>query len=148
MKRLFIAALLLMGTLSTSFGQSSLSDSNRDFYRNLAKAMRYPATSSIENKVAKAYVLFNVNELGKVADVSVLNATNVDSPFIQEITRVMNVLPVQPKLTAGTYVLPIEFILEGEGKSIKPREENKSFVQFVSEKKLLESLIVVGYGKS
>lgn len=150
MKRFLITALLLTGTLSTSFGQSSAQPSGKspDIQATLAKYLRYPAPASRANKVAKAYVFFNVNESGKVADVTVLNASSMDMVFIAEIKRVMNELLEQPPVVAGNYVLPIEFLLEGEGKTVQPPEESKSFVQFVSGQNLLGSVVVVGYTRS
>lgn len=150
MKRLLIIALFLTGTLSASFGQSSVQPSGKSpaIQATLARYLRYPAPASQANKVAKAYVFFNVDESGKVADVSVLNASSVDMVFIVEIKRVMNELPARQPVAAGNYVLPIEFMLEGAGKTVQPQEESKSFVQFVSEQKLLGSVVVVGYTKS
>ena len=90
--------------------------------------MRYPVAAQRAEKVAKAYVKFNIDSQGKVAAVQVLNKAHVDAFFNEEISRFMNQLPVQKQTYAGTYVLPVVFELEGIGRVIKPREEGANMV--------------------
>ncbi|MBO0951030.1 hypothetical protein [Fibrella forsythiae] len=120
----------------------------REFFEAIAKQIRYPAASSKANKVAKAYVFFSVDDLGKIANVSVLNAANVDALFTEEINRVLTALPPLSQSYAGNYVLPVQFQLEGEHKLIAPLEENSAFVKFVKDKSLLGEVVVVGFTKS
>ena len=149
MKTLFAYLVMLLLTASLTHGQavkSSLAnDSN--FRQALLKTMRYPIAAQREEKVAKAYVEFKVDNQGKVANIQVLNQANVDVFFKEEINRFMSQLPAQKKTYAGTYVLPVVFELEGTGRVIKPREEDASFVQSLRKELLLKDAYVTAYLK-
>jgi TonB family protein len=149
MKTLSIALVLLVGTMSASLGQAKkqLLSKSSEFYQAIGKNVRYPSASSRANNVAKAYVGFNINEQGSIADVVVLNSTNVDSPFSEEIKRVLTKLPAQSQSDAGSYVIPIQFQLETEQKTIQARDENSDFLTSLKDRKILEEVVVVGYAK-
>lgn len=147
MKTLFVCLALVSITASLSHGQavkSSLAN-DLDFCQSLQKLMRYPSVAQREEKVAKVYAGFKVDDQGKITDIEVLNKGNVDTSFRQEVGRFMKLLPVQKPMYAGDYVLPIVFDLEGTGKVIKFREEDATFVQSLNKESLLKEVYVTGY---
>jgi TonB family protein len=144
----FLACLALISfTASLSYGQTEKSSlaNNSDFPQSLAKLIRYPSAAQREEKVAKAYVGFNVDAQGEITGVEVLNKGNVDPYFQQEVDRAMKLLPVQKPIYAGNYVLPIVFDLEDTGKAIKFREEDAAFFQSLKKNSFLKELHVTGY---
>ena len=147
MKTLFVCLALVSITASLSHGQivkSSLAN-DLDFRQSLPKLMRYPSAAQREEKVAKVYVGFKVDDQGKITDVQVLNKGNVDTSFRQEVGRFMKLLPAQKPMYAGDYILPVVFELEGTGKVIKFREEDATFLQSLNKESLLKEVYVNGY---
>ncbi len=147
MKTLFVCLALVSITVSLSYGQvveSSLANDS-DFRQSLLKSMRYPLAAQREEKVAKVYVGFKIDNRGKITDIEVLNNDNVDTSFKQEVSRFMKQLPAQKQMYAGDYVLPIVFELEGTSRVIKSREEDATFVQSLNKESLLKEVYVTGY---
>ena len=147
MKTLFVSLLLLLSTLSVSFGQTMEQPLSKaeEFYRTIAKNVRYPVAASRANNVAKAYVNFTINEQGRIADIAVLNTRNVDSPFAEEIKRVLTELPAQSAADTGKYVIPIQFQLETDRKTIQAKDENREFLTALKAKKVLGEVVIIGF---
>ncbi|QKZ12793.1 TonB family protein [Spirosoma sp. KUDC1026] len=147
MKTFFASLAFISFTASLSYGQAGKSSlaSNSDFPQSLAKLIRYPSSAQREEKVAKAYVGFNVDAQGEITGVAVLNKGNVDPYFRQEVSRAMKLLPAQKPIYAGNYVLPIVFYLEDTGKALKFREEDAAFFQSLKKDSFLNELHVTGY---
>lgn len=149
MKTLVAYSLLLLLTASFTYGQAVKSSLANDstFRQALLKTMRYPLGALREEKVAKAYIEFEVDRQGKVADVQVLNQAHVDASFYEEINRFMSQLPVRAQTYTGTYILPVMFQLEGTSQLVKPIEEDVSFIQSLPKGSLLENVYVTAYLK-
>lgn len=147
MKTLLVCLALISITVSMSHGQTvkgSLAN-DLDFRQSLLKLMRYPSVAQREEKVAKVYAGFKVDDQGKITDIEVLNKGNVDTSFRQEVGRFMMLLPVQKPMYAGDYVLPVVFNLEGTSKVIKFSEEDVTFIQSLNKESLLKEVYVTGY---
>ncbi|MBD2699523.1 energy transducer TonB [Spirosoma sp. BT702] len=147
MKTLFAYLGMLLMTITLTHGQATKSSLTKDsdFLQLMAKSLRYPQSARQAEKVAKAYIEFKIDDLGKVADISVLNPDNVDTSFKEETKRIMSQLPAQKPIYAGKYVLPVIFVLEGSGRVLKPREEAITFVQSLPKESILSEVYVVGY---
>ena len=149
MKTLFATLLLAVGTVYGLFGQPTMQSIIKDpaFYNFMAKNVRYPAPASRANKVAKAYVNFTLTDAGNVTDITVLNTINVPTIFTYELERVLKLLPTQKPEYAGNYVVPVSFMMEGRGTSIKPTDESGAFIQNINKEALMSEVIVIGYTK-
>jgi TonB family protein len=147
MKTLFACLALISVTASLSYGQAVKSSLANDlaFRPSLVKLMRYPAVAQRQQKVAKVYVGFTIDERGTITTIDVLNKSSVDTSFRQEVGRFMKLLPAQKPMYAGSYVLPIVFDLEGTGKGLTFQEENETFFHSVKNSSFLNEVHVIGY---
>lgn len=147
MKTPLIYIGLLLLTPFGSRGQAIRPSLNNDpdFRQALLQAIRYPVAAQQAQKVAKAYVEFTVDHLGKVTQVQVLNQAHVEAVFQEEVNRLMSQLPTQKPAYRGKYVLPLSFELEGHGRTIKSRQEDASFRESLPKQALLQDTFVIAY---
>ena len=140
-----IAALLVSSlTASITLGQS-LSQDNA-IREQFIKNVRNPRVENLASKTTNVYVDFMVTKAGKVADVRVLDASMLPTPYIAEVNRVMGELSARTGVAAGEYVLPVVFETKGETKyipnpAVRP-EVHKYFIQIPHRRKLLNEVYV------
>lgn len=140
-----IACLLFaLLNVSTAWSQSSAEDNS--FRSQLTKTIRNPVVRNLASKTTNVYVDFIINPAGKIGEVKVMNADQRPAPYVTEITRAMNQLPVQKGMTAGEYVLPVVFETTGETKytpnpAVRP-QVHQYFIQMLHSRKLLDEIFI------
>ena len=139
---------LLAIVVNSSFGQikeSALID-NLAFNRAIEKNLRFPAVAQRLGRSVRTYVSFTIDSQGSYQDVAVINLGPIDESLKQEVDRLWHILPQQGPKYAGSYVIPIAFMLsEGGPKRLKPLYNQEDNFNKPGSYVLLKEISVVGY---
>ena len=145
--------IFAFGVLFLMIGVDSIGQTNRAvlakdiiFDRDALKDLRFTSEAQRLGKSVRVFVGFTINKQGAYHNVFVVNDGLVNEPFKQEIDRFWSKLPRQDPKYAGSYVVPIVFLLgEGGPTPLKQISNQGDKVVKHDNYKLLNEVSVIGY---
>lgn len=146
--KIFAFGVLFLMIGVDSIGQANKAVLTKDiiFDRDALKNLRFTNEAQRLGKSVRVFVGFTINKQGAYHNVSVLNDGLVDEPFKQAIDRFWSNLPKQDPTYAGSYVVPIVFLLgEGGPKELKQISNESDKAVNYNNYKLLNEVSVIGY---
>lgn len=122
----YFRLLLLVFLAQVAVAQESNSTLNQDpvFTTILKRRLKYPRQAQLSNRYNRVFAGFNVDDRGRVQDISILNHS-VEGDYVgfeQTIITALKKLPSLNLRYTGSYILPISFIL------VDYRQKDRQFV--------------------
>lgn len=142
----FWVFFLMTGVDSTGQATKAVLTKDIIFDRDALKNLRFTREAQRLGKSVRVFVGFTIDKQGAYYNVSVLNNGLIDEPFKQAIDRFWPKLPKQDPKYAGSYVVPIVFLLGAGGpKALKKLSNEGDKAVNCDRYKLLNEVSVIGY---